>query len=430
MPVTVIIGGQWGDEGKGKITDALAARADMVVRPNGSTNAGHTVQTDQGVFKLHLVPSGILYPGCDCVIGAGVAVAPRELLREIDDLRERGVDVSRIYVSDRAQVILPYHPLLDQLEERRRGVQGIGTTLRGNGPAFTDKVARRGVRVADLLDESSLAETISLNLPEKNALLTGLYGAEPLEIAPILEEYVALGERLAPYVVQAEVLVQDAIAAGKSVLIEGAQATLLDLDYGTYPYVTSTSPTAAGACQGAGVGPTQVDRVVAVFKAYATRVGAGPFPTELHDAAGQLIRDRGAEYGTTTGRPRRTGWFDAVAGRYAARLNGATDIALTKLDVLDPLDEIPICVGYRLDGRQIAAPPATVHDYERVEPIYEVVPGWQESTSGVTEYDDLPDNAKRYVERLERELGVPVTMIGIGPARKQILWRGAPAAIS
>lgn len=427
MPVTIIIGGQWGDEGKGKVTDALAAQAQMVIRPNGSTNAGHTVITDQGVFKLHLVPSGILNPDCDCVIGAGVAVSPPELLRELDELRARGIDLSRLYLSDRANVVMPYHPILDQLEEERRGSQGIGTTLRGNGPAYTDKAGRRGIRVADLLDEASLPEKLRLVVEEKNALLREVYGAEPFDLNEMVEQYIAYGEQLAPITVQAEVVVQDAIAAGKNVLVEGAQATLLDVDYGTYPYVTSSSPTAAGTCQGAGIGPTQVDRVIAVFKAYPTRVGGGPFPTELHDATAQKIRDRGGEYGTTTGRPRRIGWFDGVAGRYAARLNGVTEAALTRLDILDELDEIRVCTGYRLDGQELSSPPAVPEVYDRVEPIYETLPGWKADTSAATSWEQLPAAARAYVERVEALLGVPVTMIGIGPAREQLLHRAAPA---
>ncbi|MDI3340201.1 MAG: adenylosuccinate synthase [Sphaerobacter sp.] len=429
MPATVIIGGQWGDEGKGKITDALAAQADMVVRPNGSTNAGHTVVTDQGVFKFHLVPSGVLHPACDCVIGAGVAVDPAQLLDEITALQARGVDLSRLYLSDRANVILPYHPALDRAEEQRRGTQSIGTTLRGNGPAYSDKVGRRGIRIADLLDESALVERLRLVLPEKNLLLASLYGEETFDAAALAERYAALGERLAPLVVQAEVLVQDALAAGKRVIVESAQATMLDVDYGTYPYVTSSMPTAAGACQGAGIGPTQVDTVIAVYKAYTTRVGGGPFPTELHDAIGQLLRDRGQEYGTTTGRPRRTGWFDAVAGRYAARLNGVTEVAVTKLDVLDALEEVRICVGYRLDGTPIDAPPSVAAVYERVEPVYEVLPGWREDTSQATSVDELPLNARRYLDRIAELLCVPVTMVGVGPQRRQLLHRTAGAAV-
>lgn len=429
MPATIVIGGQWGDEAKGKITDVLAAKADMVVRPNGSTNAGHTVVTDLGVFKFHLVPSGILNPECDCVIGAGVAVSPSELLEEIEMLRQRGIAVERLYLSDRANVVMPYHPLLDQFEERRRGNHSIGTTLRGNGPAYTDKVARRGIRIADLLDEQALVDKLSLLLPEKNVLFKDLYGEAEIDAQPILEQYVAWGEQLAPFIVQAEMLVQDALSAGRRVVIEGAQASLLDIDYGTYPYVTSSSPTAAGACQGAGVGPTQVDQVVAVYKAYTTRVGAGPFPTEQGNDRGQLLRDRGAEYGTTTGRPRRTGWFDGVTARYTARLNGVTHAAVTKLDVLDPLDEIPICVGYRLDGRPIDAPPAVVEAYERVEPVYEMIPGWQQDTSAITDFDALPDAAKRYLDRLETEIGVPIVMVGLGPHRSQLVWRSSGALV-
>ncbi|CCF86066.1 adenylosuccinate synthase [Nitrolancea hollandica] len=423
MPVTIIIGGQWGDEGKGKITDALAANAQLVIRPNGSTNAGHTVITESGVYKLHLVPSGILYPGCTCIIGAGVAVSLPELISEMDALRDRGLDLSRLYLSDRANVIMPYHPVLDQLEEERRGTRSIGTTLRGNGPAYTDKIARRGIRVADLLDVETLTDKLSSVLREKNGVLKGLYGRDPVEVGPIVEQFSAWSEKLAPHIVQAETLVQDAILSGANVFIESAQATLLDIDYGTYPYVTSTSPTAAGACQGAGIGPTQVDDVVAVFKTYTTRVGAGPFPTELTGEIGQLLRDRGAEYGTTTGRPRRTGWFDGIAARYAVRLNGVTQIALTKLDVLDTLEEIPVCIGYRLDGRPLGAPPASATAYARVEPVYELLPGWQTDTSTAARYDELPAAARSYVERIEEIVGAPVTMVGTGPARHQVLRR-------
>lgn len=429
MPATIILGGQWGDEAKGKITDTLAAQADMVIRPNGSTNAGHTVVTDQGVFKFHLVPSGILYPHCTCVIGAGVAVSPPDLIREIEALQERKLALGRLFLSDRAHVVMPYHPLLDQYEEERLGPASIGTTRRGNGPAFTDKIARRGIRVADLLEgaEAELRAKLERILPEKNVLLTGLYGAPALDLEQILAQALEWGERLAPYVVAAEALVQDALRAGKRILIEAAQGCMLDLDYGTYPYVTSTSPTAAGACQGAGIGPTQVDRIIGVFKAYTTRVGAGPFPTELHDATGQLLRERGMEFGTTTGRPRRTGWFDAVAARYAAQLNGMTEIALTKLDVLDALDEIPICVGYRIDGREVAVPPARTDLLERVQPVYEVLQGWRTDTSQATSIEELPAAAARYIQRIEELVGIPVTMIGVGPARRQILWRTAGA---
>ncbi|HEX7102071.1 MAG TPA: adenylosuccinate synthase [Nitrolancea sp.] len=423
MAVTIIIGGQWGDEAKGKITDAIAENADMVIRPNGSTNAGHTVQIGDDIFKFHLVPAGILRPGCDCVIGAGVAIPPADLIREIEELDARGIDTSRLYISDRANIIMPFHPLQDQLEEAQRGSHNIGTTLRGNGPAYADKAGRRGIRVADLLDESALVERLNLTIPEKNATLTTLYNQPPLDISELLEQFAAYGEKLAPRVVQAEVVVQDAIEAGKSIIVEGAQAAMLDIDYGTYPYVTSTSPTASGACQGAGIGPTQVTHVISVYKAYTSRVGGGPYPTELVDATGELLRDRGIEYGTTTGRPRRTGWFDGVAARYTTRLNGVTHAAITKIDVLDTLPEIKICVGYELNGEAVQAPQAVAEVYGRVKPVYETLPGWQQDTTTCRSYDEFPENARRYIDRLEAVIGVPVVMLGVGPSREQLLWR-------
>jgi adenylosuccinate synthase len=423
VAVTIIIGGQWGDEAKGKITDAIAEHADMVIRPNGSTNAGHTVQIGDDIFKLHLVPAGILRPGCDCVIGAGVAIPPADLLQEIDDIESRGIDTSRLFISDRANIIMPFHPLQDQLEETQRGSHNIGTTLRGNGPAYADKAGRRGIRVADLLDERALIERLNLTIPEKNATLTTLYNQPPLDISQLLEQFAAYGEKLSPRVVQAEVMVQDAIEAGKSIIVEGAQAAMLDIDYGTYPYVTSTSPTASGACQGAGIGPTQVTNVISVYKAYTSRVGGGPYPTELLDATGELLRERGVEYGTTTGRPRRTGWFDGVAARYTTRLNGVTHAAVTKLDVLDTLPEIKICVGYELNGESVPAPHAVAEVYGQVKPIYETLPGWQEDTTACRSYDEFPENARQYIDRLEAVLGVPVVMLGVGPSREQLIWR-------
>lgn len=423
MPATIIIGGQWGDEGKGKVTDALSEDASVVVRPNGSTNAGHTVVTDQGTFKFHLVPSGVLRPGCISIIGAGVAVPPADLVAEIDMLHQRGVSTDGLFLSDRAHVVMPYHPLLDQYEESRRGSHSLGTTLRGNGPAYVDKIGRRGVRVADLLDESALVEQLALNLPEKNTLFEHLYGQAALDEKTILEEFSAWGEKLAPYIRQTEVMVQDALDAGQRVLVETAQASLLDIDYGTYPYVTSSSPTAAGACQGAGIGPTQVDRVVAVLKAYTTRVGGGPFPTEETGSVGDLIRSRGQEFGTTTGRPRRTGWFDAVVARYSVRLNGVTEIAVTKLDILDHLDEIPVCTGYRLDGEMITNPPAEATMYDRLVPLYETLPGWHEETTGIDSFEKLPANAQRYLSRIEELTERPIIMVGVGPARRDLALR-------
>jgi adenylosuccinate synthase len=427
MAVTIVLGGQWGDEGKGKVIDALAVDANMVVRANGGANAGHTVVTDQGTFKFHLIPSGILHPGCSCLIGAGVVVDPETLFRELDQLHERGIDSSSLRVSNRCHLIMPYHPVLDKLEELRRGDDRIGTTQRGMGPCYADKAARRGIRVADIKDPEYLRRRLEPILREKNEILQAIYGHEHYDLTEMAEQYASYGERLAPYVADTEALVQDAILGDQNVLLEGAQAAMLDIDYGSYPFVTSSSPTAAGVCQGAGVGPTQVNRIVAVYKAYTTRVGAGAFPTELHDATGEHLRERGAEFGTTTGRPRRTGWFDAVLARYSARLNGVSEIALTKFDILDQLETISICTGYRLDGEMVATPPARIEDYDRVEPVYENLPGWMEDTSSTLSMDDLPVNAKRYVERIEELVGAQVRFIGVGPHRRQMFESGFAA---
>lgn len=427
MAVTIVLGGQWGDEGKGKIIDALAANASMVVRANGGANAGHTVVTDQGTFKFHLIPSGILHGGCACIIGAGVVVDPDTLLHELDQLHERGIDSSSLRISNRCHLIMPYHPVLDRLEELRRGDDRIGTTQRGMGPCYADKAARRGIRVADVADPEYLRHRLEPILREKNEILQAIHGHDPYDLTELSEQYAHFGERLAPYIADTESLVQQAIEDGQEILLEGAQAVMLDIDYGSYPFVTSSSPTAAGVCQGAGVGPTQVDRIVAVYKAYTTRVGAGAFPTELHDAIGEHLRERGAEFGTTTGRPRRTGWFDAVLARYSARLNGVNEIALTKFDILDQLETIRICTGYRLDGRMIDIPPARIEDYDRVEPVYEDLPGWMEDTSSMLSMSALPENALRYVRRIEKLIGAQVRFIGVGPHRRQIFDSGFAA---
>jgi len=421
VPATIVMGGQWGDEGKGKLTDALAARAGMVVRANGGANAGHTVETDRGVFKLHLIPSGILHPGCVCVVGAGVAIDLAKLLAEMDGLAARGVDLANLRIADRAHVVMPWHPLLDRLEEERREDDEIGTTRTGNGPAYADKVARKGIRVADLLDERTLRRKVSSALDEKNGLLAGVYGVAPLDAGPILDGLAAAAERLRPYVVAAEVVVQDALAAGREVVVECAQGAMLDVDYGSYPYVTSSSPTAAGACQGAGVAPTQVRRVLGVFKAYATRVGSGPMPTELVDETGATIRERGREYGTTTGRPRRTGWFDAVAARSVTRMNGVTEVALTLLDVLDAFPEIRVGVAYALGGETVSHLPAREDLLTAAEPVYETVPGWLEETTAIRSGADLPPNARAYIAFLEEKIGAPVGLVGVGPARDQLV---------
>jgi adenylosuccinate synthase len=429
MPATIIMGGQWGDEGKGKLTDALATKAHVVVRANGGSNAGHTVTTAEGVFKLHLVPSGVLNPDCACIIGAGVVVDPVALLREIDGLRARGVSVDNLRLADRAHVVLPYHPAIDRLEETARATDEIGTTLRGNGPAYSDKVGRHGIRVADLIDEATLLRKLTREVQLKNDILTKVHGQEPLNATDIYRDLVEAGSRLREHVVPAEMLVQNALADDKEVLIECAQGAMLDVDYGTYPYVTSSSPTAAGACQGAGVAPTQVKRVVAVYKAYSTRVGSGPFPTELTNDAGNTIRERGREYGTTTGRPRRTGWFDAVAARYIARLNGVTEIQLSLLDVLDVFDEIQVCTQYRLNEVNVDYLPAREDLLQIVQPELTSVPGWQSDISSIRSAAELPEGARGYISFLEQQIGARITMVGVGPDREQLVPLTDDAAI-
>lgn len=421
MAATIVMGGQWGDEGKGKLTDALAARAGMVVRANGGANAGHTVETASGVFKLHLIPSGILHPGCVCVIGSGVAVDLAKLLTEMDTLAERGIDLTNLRIADRAHIVMPWHPLLDRLEEERREDEEIGTTRTGNGPAYADKVARKGIRVADLLDDRVLRRKVSAALDEKNHLLAGVYGHPPLDAGPIMETLTLAADRLRPFVVAAEVEVQDALSAGREVIVECAQGAMLDIDYGSYPFVTSSSPTAAGACQGAGVAPTQVRRVLAVYKAYSTRVGAGPMPTELRNETGAQIRERGREYGTTTGRPRRIGWFDGVAARSVARLNGVTEVALTLLDVLDAFSDISVCTAYGLDGQCLDHIPARGDMMEAVEPVVTTLPGWLTETTGIRVAADLPAAARNYISLLEERIGAPITLVGVGPAREQLV---------
>jgi adenylosuccinate synthase len=421
MPATIILGGQWGDEGKGKLIDALACDADLVVRANGGPNAGHTVVTDQGTFKFHLIPSGILQPNCLCVIGAGVIIDVGTLLSEIDQLQRRGISAGNLRISPRAHLIMPYHPVLDALEEERRGGAKIGTTRRGAGPCYADKAARRGVRVADIIEPDGLQARLQPVVAEKNAVLTALYGHEGFDLGQLAEQFASFGEAISPYVVDTEIVVQESLDDGKRVLIEGAQAVMLDIDYGTYPYVTSSSPTAAGLCQGAGIAPNKVGEVIGVYKAYTTRVGEGAFPTELHDEIGGQIRERGAEFGTTTGRPRRTGWFDAVQARYTARLNGVTRAALTKFDILDELETIKICTGYLLDGEPVAVPPARIEDYAKVQPVYEELPGWKWDTSAARSFEDLPANAAAFVRRVEALLGCPVEYVGVGPHRQQLL---------
>ena len=431
MPATIIMGGQWGDEGKGKLTDALAARAKIVVRANGGSNAGHTVQTERGTFKMHLVPSGILYPDVDCIIGAGVVIDPAALVRELETLQGQGIDTSRLRISARAHVVLPYHAELDRAQESRLEEGKIGTTLRGIGPAYADKAYRHGLRIGELAEAVTARSRIRTLVEEKNQLLTTMYGCAPLDPETVADQLLAAAETLRPAICETEPLVYEALAANQELLVECAQGAMLDIDYGTYPYVTSSSPSAAGACQGAGVPPTQVARVIAVFKAYSTRVGGGPFPTELLDDTGQLIRDRGREYGTTTGRPRRVGWFDVVSARHTIRLNGVTEIALTLVDVLDVLPSIQVATGYQgSDGTKIDYLPAAIHTLEAIRPIYESIPGWEIDITGARARGDLVPMASAYAERIADWVGAPVTMMGVGPDREQLVALTDNAAIA
>ncbi|MEM3485143.1 MAG: adenylosuccinate synthase, partial [Candidatus Methanomethyliaceae archaeon] len=384
-------------------------------------NAGHTVVIDGQEFRLHLIPSGIFYPDKICLIGNGVVIDPAVLVRELDMLAEQGISTGNLRISPRAHLIMPYHRRLDEAEEDRRGDSRIGTTRRGIGPAYMDKAARSGIRVVDLLDPEEFAARLRDNIAEKNKVLSQIYGVPGFDFEEVLSEYLRLAERIRPYVADTSVVVNEAIKAGRNVLFEGAQGTLLDLDHGTYPYVTSSHPTAGAACLGAGIGPTRIDRVVGVAKAYVTRVGGGPFPSELHGELGDLLRQRGREFGTTTGRPRRCGWFDAVVVRYAARINGLDYLALTKLDILSGLPEVRICRSYRYRGEELTEFPASLKVLAECEPVYETLPGWDEDISGVREYGALPANARRYVERIVELTGVPVALIGVGTGRHQTI---------
>ena len=419
MPAFGIIGAQWGDEGKGKIVDFLAAKADMVVRFSGGNNAGHTVINDLGEFKLHLVPSGIFWPQVTCLIGNGVVIDPEVLLEEIAGLRSRGVDTSRLFISDRAHVIMPYHVLQDRLEEEARGQAALGTTGKGVGPAYMDKAARAGIRVGDLLDDGYLAGRLEAVLQHKSMLLTKVYGAEPLDLEQTLAWCLEHGAQLRPYVVSTEVEAAKALAQGSRVLLEGAQGTLLDMDHGTYPFVTSSSPSIGGACSGLGITPRDIQGVAGVFKAYSTRVGSGPMPTELFDEVGSQIRARAWEYGTTTGRPRRVGWFDGVAAGYSTVVNGYTSAVLTRLDVLDGFTPVKVCVGYELDGETIDSFPGSVGLLERFKPVYEELPGWTEPTASAQRVEALPPEAVRYVKRLEELIGCSIDLISTGPKREE-----------
>ncbi len=425
MPAIVLVGAQWGDEGKGKATDLLGSRVDSVVKFNGGNNAGHTIVIGHGAerekYALHLLPSGILTPGCIPVIGNGVVVDIGVLFEEIDGLEARGVDTSKLVVSASAHVIPSYNRTLDKVTERFLGSQRIGTTGRGIGPAYADKMSRIGIRVQDLFDEDGLRAKVAGALNLKNQILVKIYNRRAVDVDEVVDELLSYADRLRPMVADTSLLLERMLDDGKTIVLEAGQATLLDVDHGTYPFVTSSNATAGGACTGSGIPPTRISGVIAIVKAYTTRVGEGPFPTELLDDKGDLLREIGAEYGVTTGRPRRCGWFDAVVGRYAARVNGVTDFVLTKLDVLTGMPEVPVCVAYDVDGVRHDEMPMTQREFARARPIYETFPGWDEDISKATTLADLPKNARDYVDALEAMIKAPISAIGVGPGRDETI---------
>jgi adenylosuccinate synthase len=416
-----VIGAQWGDEGKGKITDLLSRSADMVVRSQGGVNAGHTVVVQDQTFKLHLIPSGILYRDTECIIGSGTVIDPSVLLEEMRQLRELKVSTENLFISQTAHVTMPYHRLIDKASEEKRGKHKIGTTGRGIGPTYADKSERTGIRIIDLMNPDDLRAKLAWTIDYKNVILEKLYNLPPLDPETVIIEYLDYAEKLRPHVIDSSLKIYKAIRQKKNILFEGAQGTLLDLDHGTYPYVTSSNPIAGGACVGSGIGPTVIDRVIGVAKAYTTRVGEGPFPTELEGEIEQLLCDRGAEFGTTTGRRRRCGWFDAVIGRYAVRINGLDCLAVTKLDVLDTLPEIKVCVAYELDGKTCRHLPSSASEFARCQPIYHTLPGWQVPTSDCRTLDDLPKQALDYLRFLAEIMEVPIAIISLGASRDQTI---------
>jgi len=421
MPALVLLGAQWGDEGKGKATDLLGDRVDYVVRYQGGNNAGHTVVIGDQKYALHLLPSGILSSNCVPVIGNGVVIDPAVLLEEIKGLNERGIDTSKLTISLNAHLITPYHRTIDKVTERFLGKAKIGTTGRGIGPAYADKINRIGIRVQDLFDPSILRQKLEAALKDKNQVLVKVFNRNNINVDDVLAEYLNYAEILKPYVADTALILNKALEAGKTVLLEGSQGTLLDVDHGTYPYVTSSNPTSGGACTGSGIGPTKIDRVIGILKAYTTRVDSGPFPTELFDEDGEALRRIGGEVGVTTGRNRRCGWFDAPIARYATRVNGLTDFFLTKLDVLTGWEKIPVCVAYEIDGKRIEEVPASQSDFHHAKPIYEYLDGWTEDISNCKKFEELPVNAQKYVKYLEEISGAPMSAIGVGPGRDQTI---------
>ncbi|WP_243298996.1 adenylosuccinate synthase [Bacillus litorisediminis] len=419
MSSVVVVGTQWGDEGKGKITDFLSENAEVIARYQGGNNAGHTIRFNGTTYKLHLIPSGIFYKEKICVIGNGMVVDPKALVKELAYLHEQGVTTDNLRISNRAHVILPYHLKLDEVEEERKGANKIGTTKKGIGPAYMDKAARIGIRIADLLDKDEFKQKLSHNLNEKNRLLEKFYEVEGFQLEDILDEYYEYGQQIKQYVCDTSVVLNDALDAGKRVLFEGAQGVMLDIDQGTYPFVTSSNPVAGGVTIGSGVGPTKIDHVVGVSKAYTTRVGDGPFPTELKNEIGDQIREVGREYGTTTGRPRRVGWFDSVVVRHARRVSGITDLSLNSIDVLTGIETLKICVAYKYKGEIINEFPASLKILAECEPVYEELPGWKEDITGCKTLDDLPVNARHYIERVSQLTGIPISIFSVGPDRAQ-----------
>ena len=424
MPANIVVGTQWGDEGKGKIIDIIASRADVVVRSQGGNNAGHTVVNDGQTYKLHLIPSGILYKNTACLIGAGVVLDPKDFLSEIDDLSSRGISFDNLKIDPRAHVVMPWHITLDGLSEKFRGNSDIGTTKRGIGPCYMDKYERCGIRVYDLVHPEVFAEKVRMTGKLKNKIITEVYGGEPHDIEAIIKEYTEYGKRLAKYVDDVSVIVYEAAKANKTIMFEGAQATLLDIDFGTYPYVTSSHPLSAGVCVGTGVGPMIISNIIGVAKAYTTRVGKGPFPTELNDEIGETIRNKGGEFGTTTGRPRRTGWFDAVIVRHSVRVNGLSSLAINKLDTLGGIGDLKVCVAYKKpNGTVIENFPAALEELADCVPVYETLKGFDDDVSSCRSFDELPEACKKYIERLEELCDCHISMVGVGPDREQIIER-------
>ncbi len=424
MPVVAVVGGQWGDEGKGKVIDLLAGEADVVIRATGGDNAGHTVVNPQGEFALHLVPAGIFNPDAMCIIAPGVALNPSILLQEIDALESRRVSTNGLLISERAHLVMPYHLMLDRLQEAQRGGDPIGVTGRGIGPAYEDKLARIGVRIGDLRQPDLLRKRVGIAVDNKNRLLRALGETQPIEAEAVVTEYLGYAERLGPFIRDVAPLIADALDRGRAVLLEGAHGTLLDLDHGTYPYATTAPCTVAGLCQGSGIPPRAISHAVGVYKAYSTRVGAGPMPTELENATGDYLRERAHEFGTTTGRARRCGWFDGVVSRYTARVNGFDSIALTRLDILDEMETINVCVAYEMDGKSVDYPPADPALFAQCRPVYEELPGWRTSICDIADFQELPPEATQFVERVERIIGARAEIVGVGPARAQSISRG------